>query len=692
MMNHQRLNQPKQLRTYRSHMSKFMSFLDGVDYPANQEYTPEQLRQVRPTDIRRWMCLLAYGNQDPSIDDHPIYRRAETLKYYSKSLSYFFHGDKSWDEDTGRGNPTLSTAVNSVIKAVEEDELRKLGVPSQARRDLQHSEFVQVIALLQQYADFKRQFVYPTMAKFQYNMIARLDDTTNLKFENITSNPRFPFAVNCQLCWSKNVREERNAPHQILFGSGDHRYCVLLALGLYLELYIERGDGLLATHVFVEPGATPARVNHACYNAIKTHVFDSPQFVKANVTGKLGTHSLRKLPTTHAANSSCSPDEINTRGRWRTDGNKVVFRYISTILPYPDAKVASRLCIGGPVKYVLKEGSNLSDQWLLVHIVPNLLRRFPNPAVPLVFSLPILWACFASNDECFIPIPEQKKNSIRSAYAQLNANLPAGDNNPVKKVQLIVSNADGSLEITESGTFAAGQVAPAGLNQQNVPLLISAELQSMSSRLVEQGRDVAQLKASNQQILAAVQQVQQQVQPLTQQVGRVSRGVQRMAANPYRQLLAHQQQQAAVVAAGGAGVLAPAVPVLLQQQQQQQEERDDDVAPAGAAGGNADLPYASTLSDRPANLYVLWQEYQHGIDRRKPAKDFTSHERGASKHHYTRRKVVWDQISELVRAGDTWQVAIDRIYAVYGRRTCVTNIINQLRTDRMNGVPAALRL
>jgi hypothetical protein len=49
------------------------------------------------------------------------------------------------------------------------------------------------------------------------------------------------------------------------------------------------------------------------------------------------------------------------------------------------------------------------------------------------------------------------------------------------------------------------------------------------------------------------------------------------------------------------------------------------------------------------------------------------------------RKVVWDCISSLVRAGFTAQVAIDRIFNVYGLNAPVTRIINQMKRDRNAG-------
>jgi len=63
----------------------------------------------------------------------------------------------------------------------------------------------------------------------------------------------------------------------------------------------------------------------------------------------------------------------------------------------------------------------------------------------------------------------------------------------------------------------------------------------------------------------------------------------------------------------------------------------------------------------------LWNEYEFGLGGRKPARQFTAVERGAVKFSYSRRKTAWDAIDRMVRSGATAQVAIDRIYGVYGR-------------------------
>ena len=43
---------------------------------------------------------------------------------------------------------------------------------------------------------------------------------------------------------------------------------------------------------------------------------------------------------------------------------------------------------------------------------------------------------------------------------------------------------------------------------------------------------------------------------------------------------------------------------------------------------NAPTPYESTLSKKPRNWYVLWQEYMFGIAGRRAAREFSSIERG----------------------------------------------------------------
>jgi pilus assembly protein TadC len=52
---------------------------------------------------------------------------------------------------------------------------------------------------------------------------------------------------------------------------------------------------------------------------------------------------------------------------------------------------------------------------------------------------------------------------------------------------------------------------------------------------------------------------------------------------------------------------------------------------------------------------------------------------------YYRRKVVWDTVAVLVRAGYTAETAIERIYNTYGQNQSVTKIIKRMLADKRGG-------
>jgi hypothetical protein len=74
----------------------------------------------------------------------------------------------------------------------------------------------------------------------------------------------------------------------------------------------------------------------------------------------LGTHSIRKFSATYTRRNGCQTDDIDARGRWKRKRG-VVDRYIDVAIPYADAKVASILAIGGPIKYCPRLGAGILD-------------------------------------------------------------------------------------------------------------------------------------------------------------------------------------------------------------------------------------------------------------------------------------------------------------------------------------------
>jgi len=154
--------------------------------------------------------------------------------------------------------------------------------------------------------------------------------------------------------------------------------------------------------------------------------------------------------------------------------------------------------------------------------------------------------------------------------------------------------------------------------------------------------------------------------------------VQRFAAFPVVPIARHLNQQHG----------EPAAAIVAGPNNQQDVAVEDNDNNTDANG----IPYESSLSPRPWNLYELWKEYQHGIGGRKAAKNFSNTERGRVKCTYTCCKVIWDEIDCLVRAGDTYTDAIDRIHQAYGQTLSVSRLSDKIREDRKTGRHPALRV
>ena len=117
----------------------------------------------------------------------------------------------AWNKLTSQGNPTRSVEIINLIKAVKKKEVLKQGKPSKADQAMEKSEFEDRLQLLESSGnpdDSQQCYMYPTMFKFQFHMVAQLDNAACLEKQDIKVCPQFPFALLCQLCWSKNVREE----------------------------------------------------------------------------------------------------------------------------------------------------------------------------------------------------------------------------------------------------------------------------------------------------------------------------------------------------------------------------------------------------------------------------------------------------------------------------------------------------
>ena len=141
-----RLHRPNDVDRYRSTLLRFMRYKDKIAYPNDYVFSVEELTTITPEHIYAWMCYRVYGKEDPDPTDRPLFAMENGVKGWKKQLSYYMIDNlNAWREVTRDGNPTRSTLINDLIKAVGLKETRGLGLPSNADRPFEPHEFVQFL-------------------------------------------------------------------------------------------------------------------------------------------------------------------------------------------------------------------------------------------------------------------------------------------------------------------------------------------------------------------------------------------------------------------------------------------------------------------------------------------------------------------------------------------------------------------
>jgi hypothetical protein len=623
-----------------------MSFIDGVQYDKEHEFTAIELSAITATNVRNWLEMKAYGMVNPGVNDQPTKGRSNSLAFAKKAVSHYMPRRLvHWDEIQQQGNPTKSIEVNNLISAVKKAEVRKQGKSSSARRALELQEFKSLISLLAATTNFNSQIRYVTYALLQFVLIARVDDICHFLVSDIFVHSSYNSVLACRLAWSKNVREERDSPEQILLGAMESRYCIQLNLAIYLEDWCNMGNGLGRTHFFSDDNDddAPTRVKNAFSRILSTKVFKNTNFESLR-DGPTGSHSLRKLASTYASRSGCSQSDVECRGRWRGQ-QRMVNRYIDTETPYVDAKVAAALCLGGPIIYKLEEGSGITDDWLLENVVPKLLNLYPasQNRVAKILALSLLWACLDPNALNMVPVTVRER--ITKAYITIKQ--LSGSTNPVKRVPVSVYRAADNLVIQEIIEMDGNEgIEGQHPHQQQAHQANEHGVQILFSKVHAMDKKLDDMKES---IELSLHQSQAEVR---NEIGKVNRNVQRIA-------------------------LVPAQRVQQVNNNLQQLNNNDQ---------QLEVMFATTLASNPKDLYQLWHEYEFGIDGRKAAKDFSGIERGRVKFKFYRRKAFWDVVLELVRGGLMAEAAIDRVYSTYGVKESVTSILNKMLRDRKDKI------
>lgn len=654
-------NQKPLSEQYSPKLIRLMNFLHDTEYPQNHTFSEDVLLEITPSDITRFFKILAYGTETPVARDYPIYSRSSNLAQYKKAISFFMPNKlMQWNVATKSGNPTRSIPVNQVILDVKKAEVRKLGRPSKVKRDLKKHEFKKSLRLLEAFGDFERKIKVTTMKKLQFNLIGRTDDICNIETKDLRGHDRYPnMCLQTKVSWSKNVLEERTCPDQIIIGAMDTDFCVLLALSCYLESKFTINIGHPRFLFGERPDEEePDRMNGR-YQMLLRSLWNNDEFqeILRDVRGSLGTHSLRKFPATWAAENGCTLYECEIRGRWKGKRNgQTVNIYISVEQAPTDAKVAGVLAVGGPIMYKVKEGSGVTRQFILEHVVPGIANYFRDDAsnnIAEVLGNALLWACH--EDSLSHMMDPAVRRRVKDAYAAIRPEEHAEEYNPVQKVPLHVYRVENRFFIDELIAETTPNAQNVAQNQQQTANI----QQSMTSVLVQLVHLRQNMAEDNRRHTESINNLRNYC---SQEFVAIKTQNRRIAMIPFARV---------------------------RQQQQEGNNNDNNNGPPNV--NVADFNPNATLSPHPRSLHQLWAEYMFGIGGRKPAKDFTTAERGRCKYKYCRRKIVWDCISRLIRSGYTDDVAIDRIYQCYGANRSVSNIIEAMKRDRRDGGHPNLR-
>jgi hypothetical protein len=284
-------------------------------------------------------------------------------------------------------------------------------------------------------------------------------------------------------------------------------------------------------------------------------------------------------------------------------------------LPYPDIKCDAVLTGPlGPCCCRNKDtATGVTRTYLIDVVAPTVKEVYGEPMV-LLLAPALIWAAFDESVAAQIVVPPPPKKLIVVGFPG-----PTPANNPAEKVTLLVSGDVDPLRIldlmTQDGTPSEGAAHTAGGNM----MMASGgggnneEMAGIFSLLYQQ--QIEETKRENKK----------RTDSILNAIKGLGVGVPRIARQPV------------IYRVGVMGILDPVAQL-------------------------AESPRAS-LSPRPANLYVLWKEYEFGICSRKPAKAFNEREGGGNKADFCHRKVFWDVMPSLLRLGYTNETAIVRIYA-----------------------------
>ena len=680
---------------YQAPMVEFMNYVQGATFTKAKIFTKTELLRLKPKHVSAFLNFKAYGMAKPSTASRPKFARASHIKNLKVKISHFMPSAQPWvnlPDGSGYGNPTKHKLVNLLVKKIEEFEAKGEGASAKDVRDMTLPEFEKELELLRRHKDPVINKRNPLMSIYQFHFINRADDVCNFYVDDPKGNDMHDFAVSQRVRWSKNVKDGRQCPDQLLLASMDHKGCIFIALAMWLEhfLALHPEATFMMTDATLKPDATKEErsaftqaISKTYRNRLQTVVYSQEEFrsiYQGNDKRDIGLHSKRKLPSTLAKRRGAPKEHVQVRGRWVTSGNKGENRVVSAVYispedQYADASVASKLCLGGPIKYKVKPelAGHITTEWLAEHVVPNIAKRYNDNGLIKNLGLALLWAVLDGDNVGDLPLDSEKAAVIEVEYEAIDI-----ENRPeqaVSKIPLHVYRIEENVHIDEVWTDEASAQQPPPQQQQPAQRTTNNTGHALASIPAVGGTGGAAVQQVLQSILIQQQQLRAQMSQLEQRLDARDQGNRAWLEDKFRRVIDNTRRFGGTIQSG----LARQHPV----RRSELRRVADEEAVHGQVGYNPNRRWP-TLCKNINSLVSLWSEYEMGIGGRKPAKDWTAVERGnkRQKQTYYRRNCIWKIQLHLINKGHNLQAANALIRQTYGENTAITKISEAIVKDR----------
>ena len=190
------------------------------------------------------------GKTDPGINDKPKVR-SRTIRNWKKFISCFVNLELKWNIIAETGNPTQSKKINALIKSVIKHEIWGNGADSKKSRHFMEDKFKEILKFVPPSEDRWR-----AMLNCQHQFVGRMDDTAHAKKENLKASTRFKGHLTTKISWSKDVKNNTNSPWHTLLPDMNTEAHPHLSLAIFLERWLECGNGATSQWLFCEGTTT----------------------------------------------------------------------------------------------------------------------------------------------------------------------------------------------------------------------------------------------------------------------------------------------------------------------------------------------------------------------------------------------------------------------------------------------------